>query len=404
MASRSNLDITALPELGDKSGIPGKDAYSSVLTEFYTVSYLILFSILGTLARVGLRSLTSYPGAPVTFSILWANMAGTLVLGFLVEDQQLFRAEWGIPPYTPPRVSPQHDEETGPQTTDESARTTHNKVKKSIPLYVGMATGFCGSFTSFSSFMHDVFLAFVNDLPAPINQAGGNPGRNGGYSFMAGLAVVILTLSLCYAAFRVGAHIGILLEPYIPTIPFRLTRNLLDPLVVFIAWGAWLGAVFMAIWPPDRPGGPSSRGSWSNETWRGQAIFACVFAPLGCLVRHYLSLHLNPLMPSFPLGTFAVNIFGTAVIGMAFDVQHVEIRSFGVGGGLVGCQVLQGIIDGFCGALTTVSTWIAELYGLKRKQAYFYGFGSVSVGVLLLVVVMGSIKWTIGFSVVACAT
>ncbi|KAK0868833.1 hypothetical protein LTR87_014003 [Friedmanniomyces endolithicus] len=87
----------------------------------------------------------------------------------------------------------------------------------------------------------------------------------------------------------------------------------MHPLIVFLAWASWLGAVLLAIWPPDRPSGPSSHGSWANETWRGQALFALVFAPLGCLLRFYASLKLNGLVPSFPLGTFAVNMLGTAV-------------------------------------------------------------------------------------------
>ncbi|CAI6340949.1 unnamed protein product [Periconia digitata] len=307
-AQGSALDITALPTLGDKTGIPGKAAHSSTLTNLYSISYLVLFSILGTLSRLGLQSLTFYPGSPVTISVLWANVAGTFLLGFLAEDQRLFRKEWGIPPYTPPR--PHHtprpsqgDEEAGPPSLTIAGGKMHNKVKKTIPLYIGLATGFCGSFTSFSSFMRDVFLAFVNDLPAPINHPispsdqGGNLQRNGGYSFMAGLAVLSVTIGLCSAAFRVGVHFCNLVDPWTPSLPFRLTRYALDPLVVFLAWACWLGAVFMAVWPPDRPGGASSHGSWSNETWRGQAIFACVFAPLGCLLRYYLSLFLNPFTP-----------------------------------------------------------------------------------------------------------
>lgn len=37
---------------------------SRLATQIYTLSYLILFSIFGTLARLGLQALTSYPGAP----------------------------------------------------------------------------------------------------------------------------------------------------------------------------------------------------------------------------------------------------------------------------------------------------------------------------------------------------
>lgn len=275
-----------------------------------------------------------------------------------------------------------------------------------------LATGFCGSFTSFSSFMRDTFLALSNDLPSPISHpypANTTPStsstihRNGGYSFMAVLAVLILTTTLCLSALKFGAHIALATDRITPTLPFRFLRRFLDPLFVLLAWGAWLGAVFMSIWPPDRPAGPASHGSWIHETWRGQAIFACVFAPAGCLLRFYISLALNPLLPSFPLGTFCVNIFGTAVLGMSWDLQRVRIDGMGVmGGGRVGCQVLQGIMDGFCGCLTTVSTWVLELNGLRRGWAYVYGATSVAVGVGIVVAVMGGVRWSVGWSDLAC--
>lgn len=351
-------------------------------TELYTISYLVLFSILGTLARLGLQWLTFYPAAPSTFPVLWPNFAGTFIMGFLAHDLRLFRQEWGPPlPLTTHR-----------QTDHRPAE--HAKVKKTIPLYIGLTTGFCGSFTSFSSFMRDVFLAFLNQLHPPATQV--QVPRDAGYSFMAGLAVVIITIAACCSALKAGAHLALLSDRFTPTLSYRHTRALVDPLVVFLAWGAWVGSVFMAIWPPDR--------HRSGETWRGQALFACVFAPLGCLLRFYISLKFNPIIPSFPLGTFAVNVFGTAVLGMAYDIQHVSIRGSGVAGGNVACQVLQGIMDGFDGCLTTVSTWVLEIDGLKRSHAWKYAIASVAAGIAVLVVVMGSVRWSVGWTAEPCVT
>jgi protein CrcB len=173
-------------------------------------------------------------------------------------------------------------------------------------------------------------------------------------------------------------------------------RKFFDRTIVAISWLAWLGAILMTIFPPDRPWGPASKQSWADETWRGQALFALVFAPLGCLVRFYASLHLNKRMESLPLGTFAVNISGTLVLGMCFDLQHVGA------GGKVGCQVLQGIMDGFCGCLTTVSTWVVELKGLRRRHAYRYGALSVGVAGAGLILIMGGLRWTKGFQEIVC--
>ncbi|CAO2655452.1 Nn.00g105160.m01.CDS01 [Neocucurbitaria sp. VM-36] len=413
--SGSQLNITALPSIEDMRQVDSADEYahsngnpqaktaSRYVTELYTVSYLIFFAIWGTLARVGLQALTFYPGAPVIFSELWANVAGTFIMGFLAEDRRLFRAEWGnrgdcLPePSDRPASSDQHS-----HLERQSAKARHAKVKKTIPMYIGLATGFCGSFTSFSSFIRDTFLALSNDLRSPINHpyppntplppVSTTVPRNGGYSFMAICATIFITLTACYSALKAGAHLALLLDPVTPTLPFRLTRRILDPLAVLLAWGIWLAAILLSLFPP-------------HNAWRGQALFACVFAPLGCLARYYVSLYLNPIMPSFPLGTFAVNIFGTAVLGMAFDLQHVQLSDTErVGGSVVGCQVLQGIMDGFCGALTTVSTWVLETDALKRRDAYVYGAGSVLGGVSLLVVIMGSVRWTIGWAEIICVT
>ncbi|MCJ1396827.1 hypothetical protein MMC11_000017 [Xylographa trunciseda] len=397
---------------------PGRERASKIATKLYTCSYLIFFSFLGTLARLGLQALTFYPGAPVQTSVLWANFAGSLFMGFLSEDRKLFQEEWG-----PGDKAKRKDEEQGKlsdgeresEKDAEAAKKRHGTVKKTLPLYIGLATGFCGSLTSFSSFIRDVFFALSNSLVVPVSQTSSNPidsssmvSRSGGYDFMALLAVIILTLTLCLGGLQCGAHLAIAFEPITPSIPFWFGRKIIDRGMVVLAFGTWLGVIFFSIWPPDRPGGPTeAHVSWLQETWRGEVIYALVFAPLGCLLRFYLSLRLNGRIASFPLGTFTVNIFGTALLGMFYVLQHAPLgkTSAGlIGGGMVGCQVLQGLMDGFCGCLTTVSTWVSELKGLRRRHAYNYGAASVLVALGLLVIIMGSLKWSVGFSTPACVT
>ena len=396
---------------------PRRERISKFATKLYTCSYLILFSFLGTLARLGLQTLTFYPGAPVQTSVLWANFAGSLFMGFLSEDRKLFQEEWGSS-----SAEKSKDEEQGKESEEgkeaenaEAAKKKHGSVKKTIPLYIGLATGFCGSFTSFSSFIRDIFFALSNSLIVPVSQTSSGPinpssavSRTGGYDFMALVAVIILTLTLCLGGLQCGAHIAIGLEPFTPSIPFYVGRKFIDRIVVVLAFGAWLGAAFLSIWPPDRPGGSTdAHTSWLQETWRGEVIYALVFAPLGCLLRFYLSLRLNGRIASFPLGTFTANMFGTAMLGMFYVLQHASLggTSAGlVGGGVIGCQVLQGLMDGFCGCLTTVSTWVSELKGLRRRHAYVYGAASVLVSLGLLIIIMGSLKWSVGFSTPACVT
>ncbi|KAI9801567.1 MAG: hypothetical protein M1825_003246 [Sarcosagium campestre] len=383
---------------------------------FYTISYLILFAILGTLARLGLSALNFYPGAPVNTSVLWANFAGTLFIGFLSEDRMLFsnkpdldgsgsgsKQEGNTNP-----TNQQNGTANGFAARSRPDRPSHLAVKKKIPLYIGLTTGFCGSFTSFSTFMLDLFFALSNNLPTPVSHPSIDPvsstsaiHRNGGYSLLAVSGIVILTVCLCLSAYQVGGHIARSLESFIPILRYQ---KLIDRFSAFLAWGCWIGAIIMAIWPPDRAGRLSTDNNTGADKWRGQALFALVFAPVGCLARYYASLWLNSIFSSFPLGTFVSNMGGTLVLGIAWDLQHSPLASATgqIGGGHVACQVLQGVQGGFCGCLTTVSTWVMELHGLRLGHSYRYGVVSIGAGLGLLVIIMGSLVWTHGVIPSAC--
>jgi len=402
--------------------IPGQQ--NENLTTLYTISYLIFFSFWGTLARLGTQWLGFYPGAPVVISNLWANFGGCVLMGFLSENRNLFTGQ--RPSKSLKTVFRRGKQQlsssaschsTDSTTQGESSSTSKQPPraainKKKIPLFVGLTTGFCGSFTSFSTFSRDMFFALSNQVATPRSHPGDTASqssyahRNPGWSVNALLAVIILTVCVNMAALQLGAHIALLADHILHPIPFRLFRKYLDPIFVFLALGCWIGAVLLAALPPDRPGGPAAHGriSWSSEAWRGEVLFALVFAPLGCLLRWYLSSHLNGRIPSFPLGTFIANISGVAILAMCYDIQHSKAGATATSaiGGQVGCQVLQGVEDGFCGCLTTVSTWMLELKTLRRRHAYFYGGASVLVALVTVVLLMGSVYWSVGYVEAAC--
>lgn len=154
-----------------------------------------------------------------------------------------------------------------------------------------------------------------------------------------------------------------------------------DMLAIPLLLACYVAAIIVTVYRP---------------AWRGIAMFALVFAPLGTCVRYYLS-RLNPRLSYFPLGTFAANMLGTALLAGFYALQRTGDRS------LLQCQILQGLDDGFCGCLTTVSTFVAEVRKLQRKHAYTYALSSWILGQILVLVVLGSVDFARGGLQPRCA-
>jgi CrcB protein len=82
----------------------------------------------------------------------------------------------------------------------------------------------------------------------------------------------------------------------------------------------------------------------------------------GAVLRWGFGLLLNPLLPVLPLGTLAANLLGGLVIGAAlglfnqFQSLPPEMRLF--------------VTTGFCGGLTTFSTFSAETVTLLLRQQW----------------------------------
>jgi fluoride ion exporter CrcB/FEX len=103
-------------------------------------------------------------------------------------------------------------------------------------------------------------------------------------------------------------------------------------------------------------------------------LTSLVFGIIGAYIRYLLS-DFNALNPTFPLGTFAANVAGTFIAsGVLFvakfvvDYYDTEMQA-----------ILYGIIYGFCGCLTTVSTLVKEIDSLAVNDAYLYSFTTHAV-------------------------
>ena len=88
-------------------------------------------------------------------------------------------------------------------------------------------------------------------------------------------------------------------------------------------------------------------------------VAICVGAGLGALLRWWLGLALNGLFPTIPPGTLAANLVGGYLVGLA-------IAFFGTFAAIAPEWRLL-VVTGFCGGLTTFSTFSAEIVTLLQQ-------------------------------------
>ncbi|MGB3392966.1 MAG: fluoride efflux transporter CrcB [Stenotrophomonas sp.] len=94
---------------------------------------------------------------------------------------------------------------------------------------------------------------------------------------------------------------------------------------------------------------------------------------LGGLMRWGLGLRLNALFPDVPPGTLASNMIAGYIVGIA-------LAFFAQAPGLSPEWRLL-VITGFCGGLSTFSTFSAEIVALLQRGQYALALGAIAIHV-----------------------
>jgi len=112
-----------------------------------------------------------------------------------------------------------------------------------------------------------------------------------------------------------------------------------------------------------------------------------VGSALGALLRWQLGLRLNEVFPTLPPGTLVANIIGGYIIGVA--VAYFANTSD------IAPEWRLLIITGFCGGLTTFSTFSAEVVTLLQAGRIGWAATSIAVHVSssLVATVAGLLTW-----------
>lgn len=93
----------------------------------------------------------------------------------------------------------------------------------------------------------------------------------------------------------------------------------------------------------------------------------------GAWLRWWLSLQLNPIFPTLPFGTLTANLIGGYLIGLAVSAINLDLG--------LSPQARLFLMTGFCGGLTTFSTFSAETFALLSRGQVAWGIGEIAIHV-----------------------
>lgn len=218
-----------------------------------------------------------------------------------------------------------------------------------------ITTGFCGSLTTYSSWQLYVITQYIL--------------KNNNYQTFDIISNFIVCHCVFYLTFVFGRHMG----------DWLIDRNIICPLPTtasnsfrwyqyfIIITTCCLFVLLLVL-------------LFFVENMTRPYILCCVLGSFGALVRYKLCLYNIGAAYKYKfryMYTFIVNVLGSMLIFIVyvFLKQHVHA----IGTGVLWIDILYSIQIGFCGSLTTVSTFMNELHNLNstgtlNDRGYMYKY------------------------------
>ena len=291
---------------------------------------LSVAAYVGVVCRIYLSELVNWDGVPL-FPSLYAQLVGTVIMGVV---------------------------------------TSHKAVlSKTRPFfYQAIATGLCGSITTFSSWNSEAVTTLLqSDQEPPDN----------GTRVLGWFTTLLLGLGMSSAALALGRHLAAL-SPWADSRGRERDveeRSKCCEVVGVVVWVVvWLVMSTLVLVVP-------------YALKRRDLVFSCLLASLGAYLRWHLS-PFNSAFQNFRLGTFVANVVGAWVLGGVVSALDLFAE------GELLYDMLVGVSAGFCGCLTTVSTFAVELSDLPLWASYVYGLSSIALAQVGLILVRGTVQWT----------
>jgi fluoride ion exporter CrcB/FEX len=319
------------------------------LVSFLRSEQVVIHSLIGIavcggcLLRVAMSGLRVF-AAESNYSFQVFNVVGCVLMGFIVEHKLFI-----------------HD--------------SQQLGVLSRPLYAAITSGLCGSITSFSTMQIECSKSFF--LQWDMTWGNYASSHNGGRIFeflicqLGGIATPIIALHVGYFLGSTFSPLsnsklkgdGVNAENAVKAHPpgtdiVQLNYVFVLPFFLFLCTILLVTLVpLVGVQPPME-----------------QVTSSCGLGILGAFVRFHLS-KLNRKHKAFPLGTFIANVVGTWFAALVTLVSKFMSDPFDHPAQVT----FYGLTMGFCGCVTTMSTFVKEIDDLSRINAYRYGLTSVAV-------------------------
>eukprot|EP01041_Mallomonas_annulata_P000870 gene870-1694_t len=241
-------------------------------------------------------------------------------------------------------------------------------------LYITITSGLCGSITTFSTWQMECNKSFL--LQWDVSSTNAFSSYNGG-RMLEWLVSLWIGVALPLMALHLGQHLATLspysnvanrsntvnVRPLGQDISFQTLERLL--ILAAVVSNVLVIVIPVVIFP-----------SLVHIT------YTAILGAAGAYVRFLLS-RLNPWNKEFPLGTFVANISGTWILAAVTSLSkfHVEYNDIHVQ------SLLYGLSTGFCGCLTTISTFVNEIDALPILPSYRYGIVSTAIAQLGIIAI-----------------
>ncbi|VEU20165.1 DEKNAAC100966 [Brettanomyces naardenensis] len=329
----------------------------------YLVLLEVIFgSVLGNMARIGMTLLTSYSNEYINYhpgTCLWSNFSACFVMAWCNHAAYFWH---------------------------NILRNSGKTNMKQVALHTGITAGFCGSFSTWSSLLIEVLFKTLDGLN------GGNLLPNHGYGVMEFFSVLLVQMGVSFLGYLLGKDFAALLDIWSVSrklstwFNYRICRAI-ELTTSFLGIAALIADLVVGLTIP------------LDTTWKTKYAFSLIFGAFGAVLRFRLSKYNGSFgLDWFPSGTLMANVMSCTLISILYLLLYGIKGAATIVTGQVHRMIVNAFSAGFCGALSTTSSFVNELYNLDYPfQRYGYFSVTFLICFLIMLLIDGPYFWTKGF-------